>query len=151
MTMVPKRVYERLVRWADRDDETGCLVSRYSVGSHGYAQVGWSVEGKTVVITAHAALWQYLHGPLESGQTVDHTCPKGRNRKCIEITHLRELSNLDNARRTNGRDWPLGQCAQGHPDSEWHPKSATNKKGYCNVCSREATRRKRASRASHLT
>ncbi len=56
------------------------------------------------------------------------------NRRCIEITHLRLLPNLENARRTNGADWPLGQCKHGHDESWWMPKTATNKKGYCYAC-----------------
>lgn len=31
--------------------------------------------------------------------------------------HLRLLPNFENARRVNGLDWPMGQCANGHPNN----------------------------------
>jgi hypothetical protein len=121
------RAYQRVIQHADRDETTGCLISRYSVGSHGYAQ---AFDGK--VTLAHLVVWRYVNGPVEDGMTVDHqVC---HNRRCVEITHLRLLPNLENARRTDGRDWPLGLCAQGHDESWWMPKTATNKKGYCYAC-----------------
>jgi len=125
---IPERIYARVILHADRDETTGCLVSRYSVGSHGYAQA-W--DGTSVTL-AHLVVWRYINGPIEEGITVDHQ--ECRNRRCIEITHLRLLPNLENARRTDGRDWPLGTCAQGHDESWWMPKTETNMKGYCHAC-----------------
>jgi len=84
------------------------------------------------VTLAHLVVWRYINGPIEEGMTVDHQ--ECRNRKCIEITHLRLLPNLENARRTNGKDWPLGGCSHGHDVSWWMPKTATNQKGYCHAC-----------------
>src|SRR5262249_31460359 len=115
--MIPERVYQRLIHWADREEPTGFLVSRYSVGSHGYAQIGWQEGGHRTVTIAHRALWIYVHGEIPEGMTVDHIC---RVRRCVEITHLRLLTNSDNGRRNHPDygDWPLGQCRHGHPDSE---------------------------------
>jgi hypothetical protein len=122
---VPERVYQRIIHNADRDEATGCLVSRYSIGgrrdgkgSDGYSQIGWQQDGQRIVVSCHRALWVYLEGPIPDGMTVDHMCPPGgHNKRCQERKHLRLLTNFDNARRTFGRDWPLGQCANGHPDS----------------------------------
>jgi hypothetical protein len=61
------RHYERIIAYADRDEATGCLISRYSVGSHGYAQA-WT----GFVTLAHLAVWHYVHGPVPEGMTVDH-------------------------------------------------------------------------------
>lgn len=124
--------YQRIVHWADRVDD--CLVSRYSVGSHGYAQA-W--DGNTVVL-AHRVVWERENGPIPSGWTVDHE--ECRNRKCVEITHLRLITNLDNARRNKaGRDWPIGsgECIRGHSESFWRPKGPVRKKGYCSACRQE--------------
>lgn len=118
----------RVLAHADRDETSGCLVSRYSLGSHGYAQ-GWN--GK--VTLCHLIVWVGTHGPIPQGMTVDHTC---RNKQCVEITHLRLLPNLENARRTNGRDWPLGTCINGHGPEFWRPKSEFRIKGYCSECRR---------------
>lgn len=139
--LVPLRVYERLLRWADRDHETGCLVSRYSTGSHGYAQIGWVEAGVRTVTTAHLALWVYVEGEPAPGMTVDHTC---KNKRCVERSHLRLLSNYDNARRTRGRDWPLGQCIRGHSDSHLHQQP--NGRTRCTKCKAEYQREYRARR-----
>ncbi|AXH44432.1 HNH endonuclease [Arthrobacter phage MargaretKali] len=54
-------------------------------------------------------------GPVPLGHTIDHTC---KQKRCVNPNHLRILTNYENARRTDGRDWPLGQCVNGHPNSE---------------------------------
>lgn len=104
---VIERVLSRIVISAD-----GCHISTYSTGSHGYAQVGWSEAGKSTVTLAHRVAWIASNGPIADGMTVDHTC---KQRRCVNVEHLRILTNYENARRTFGRDWPLGQCANGHP------------------------------------
>ena len=112
--MIPMHVAERAAtRYVV--DPSGCHISTYSTGSHGYAQVGWTADGFTQMTTAHRAAWVRAKGQIPEGMTVDHTC---KQRRCVRIDHLRILSNYDNARRTRGRDWPLGQCINGHPDSE---------------------------------
>lgn len=109
-----------------------CHLSTYSVGSHGYAQVGWVENGKTLMTLCHRVIWTWHYGPIPEGMTVDHLC---KNRRCVRLLHLRVISNLENARRTSGRDWPLGQCINGHPDSEnWVPSGAGRIKGYCRKC-----------------
>ena len=107
---IPERVYARAIGNADRD-ANGCLVSRYSMGGHGYAQIGWNEGGKTIVTTVHRAVWIHENGELPAGYTVDHTC---KNKRCAELSHLRSLKNFENGRRINGADWPLGQCKNGH-------------------------------------
>jgi hypothetical protein len=118
-------------------DESGCLISTYSVSTHGYAQVGWDTKldghGGT---TAHRAAWVHVHGQIPDGVTVDHMC---KNLRCVNVDHLRLLSNYENARRTSGRDWPLGQCVNGHPNAELarEPRGRLR----CRVCQREQSRR----------
>jgi hypothetical protein len=87
-------------------------------------------------------VWEYHHGPIPEGMTVDHH--ECRNQKCVEVSHYRLLPNLENARRTYGRDWEIGGCINGHGPEFWHPKSATNKKGYCRECRNIMQRRRRA-------
>lgn len=121
--------YDRIIRKSDWIG--GCLVCGYSTGSHGYAQA-W--DGVTVVL-AHRIVWEWNHGPIPEGVTVDHeVC---RNRRCVNIEHLRLLPNLDNARRNlQGRDWPIGEgeCIRGHHQSWWRPKGPERSKGYCHGC-----------------
>lgn len=133
---VPDRVAVRLfTKW---ELDGGCLVSTYSAGSHGYAQIGWNEAGERVVTVAHRVAWIVANGPIPEGMTVDHEC---KTRKCINPKHLRLLPNYENARRTFGRDWPLGQCVNGHPNSELYTEP--NGRIRCNPCKTAAQARYR--------
>lgn len=126
---IPERVAARAFSaWHPGDG--GCHVSTYSVSTHGYAQIGWGgqVRGGT---TAHRAAWTHVHGPIPDGMVVDHTCG---NRRCVNVDHLRLLSNYENARRTLGRDWPLGECINGHDNSHLVVRSGKLK---CRLCEAE--------------
>lgn len=131
---IPNRVARRIT---DRCEPGpgGCLISTYSVGSHGYAQIGWHENGTRVMTLVHRALWIHVNGAIPDGVTVDHVC---KNRRCINIDHLRLLPNFENARRTAGRDWTLGECINGHPNSELR---TTSSGAYCRICRGEWSRR----------
>lgn len=129
--VIPERVARRAYFKAVLD-ENGCHISTYSTASHGYAQIGWRDADYRQVVLAHRAAWTHVHGQIPAGMTVDHkpTC----DRRCVNVDHLRLLTNLENARRTSGRDWPLGQCINGHSNSEWRSSGPERKKGYCRPC-----------------
>jgi len=112
---------------------SGCLESMYSRGSHGYAQIGWNEPGYAgaQMLLAHRAVWQAINGPIPEGMTVDHMC---HNRVCVEIAHMRLLTNFENARRTAGRDWPLGECVNGHGNE--HLKQYAGHTN-CSICRSE--------------
>lgn len=143
--MIERRHYDRVMAHADRDAMTGCLVSRYSAGSHGYAQA-W--DGSRNVL-AHRLVWEFVNGPIPEGKTVDHRqglC----HRKCIEITHLRLLDTLDNSRRNQGLDFPLGwSCRRNHPASAMIRLARKTKTGErrwswtCGACMEESRQRYR--------
>lgn len=85
----------------------GCHLSTYSVGSHGYAQIGWERKdcGRRGT-TAHRAAWTAVNGQIPLGMTIDHLC---RTRRCVNPEHLRMLSNVDNARDNSQADkWVAG-------------------------------------------
>lgn len=118
---------------------TGCHVSTYSTGSHGYAQITWVLpSGKTAGTTAHRAAWTAIHGAIPPGMTIDHTC---KTRRCVNVAHLRMLPNYENARRTLGRDWRLGECINGHPNSESYQQPSG--KRICRPCNEAAQLRYR--------
>jgi len=129
--VTPQRVQERAAT-RHEIDANGCHVSTYSTGSHGYAQIGWWEAGKTHMTVAHRAAWEHHYGPIPDGMTVDHTC---KTRTCVNVDHMRLLENFENARRTAGRDWPLGFCARGHSNGLLRvgPTGART----CRVCARE--------------
>lgn len=115
--VIPERVAERAAtKYVENED--GCWVSTYSVASHGYAQIGWRDGSYRQVVTAHRAAWVYHHEKqIPDGHTIDHLC---KNRRCVNPEHLRLMTNFENARRTFGRDWTVGTCVNGHPNSELH-------------------------------
>lgn len=141
---VPPRVANRAVEKIDVDGN-GCWISRYSVASHGYAQIGWN-DGPSAryVVLAHRAAWVARNGQVPLGMTLDHIC---KTRRCVNPDHLRLLPNYENARRTFGDDWPMGYCKNGHPASEMgehnaHLKSGKPyKKRYCRTCVRASRAR----------
>lgn len=125
---IPERAARRAAT-AYVEDENGCWISTYSTGSHGYAQIGWQEDGRIRATTAHRAAWVHATGEqIPAGITVDHVC---KTRRCVNPQHLRLLSNHENARRTAGRDWPLGFCAQGHPNDRMALRGS---KLVCSVC-----------------
>ena len=136
--IIPDRVAARAAVKFEAD-ESGCWISTYSVASHGYAQIGWQDGDYRQVVTAHRAAWVYHHGQqIPEGMTIDHTC---KTRPCVNPSHLRMLSNFENARRTDGRDWPLGECANGHSNDFLFRQG---KRWRCEKCNADAQARYRA-------
>jgi len=129
-TVIPGRVQARAYYNCDMDLD--CLISIYSTGSHGYAQVGWTEDGKTKTVLAHRAAWEFENGPMPAGMTLDHIC---KNKRCVNPAHMRVLDNYENARRTAGRDWPLGECVNGHSND--HLETFSGGKTHCGICARE--------------
>lgn len=128
-TVIPERVRERA--FTRYEPELDCWISTYSTGSHGYAQIGWggSEITKRGVVLAHRASWEHVNGPMPIGKTLDHIC---KSRKCVNPDHMRVLENYENARRTSGRDWPLGECVNGH--SNEHLQVFPDGRQHCGIC-----------------
>lgn len=142
--VIPERVKRRAyTRWEPDGD---CWISTYSTASHGYAQVGWKDGDERGVVLAHRASWERVNGPVPVGQTLDHRC---KTKPCVNPGHLRVLTNHENARRTSGRDWPLGQCVNGHPNSELHAQPAG--KLVCRPCKKDWQARYEAKRKARTT
>lgn len=125
-----------LSRWTFQAP-TGCHLSTYAPGSHGYPQLGWREDKGSRGTLAHRAAWTAVHGPIPEGMTIDHTC---KNPMCVNVAHLRLLTNWENARRTSGRDWtPDGKCIAGH-DPE-HLYQIPSGRIRCRPCNQAAQRR----------
>lgn len=132
--MAPPRVVARLVASLVPAAD-GCLVSAYSVGSHGYSQIGWYDNGVRTMALGHRVAWEAAHGPIPTGLTIDHKC---RNRRCCNVGHLRLLSNVDNA-RANGNSLKT-HCPQGHPYDRTN--TYIDRRGHrrCRACAEESRR-----------
>jgi hypothetical protein len=145
---IPERVAERAAtRYVE--NEAGCFISTCSTGSHGYAQIGWTESGKTQMTTAHRAAWVHYTGAQPVGM-VDHQdhC----DRRCVRGSHLRDISNWQNARRNRADADPrLGVCLNGH-DAPIVDRKRVGKSGKvriwrtCVECERDRNRRWRANR-----
>lgn len=143
---IPLRAAARAAAKYVVEPDTGCWESTYSVGSHGYAQIGWDDGGTRRCTTAHRAAWVHWHGTqIPDGMTVDHVC---KNRRCVNPEHLRALSNFENARRTAGRDWTVGQCLHGHPNDRLVRRGG---KVMCRDCAAQWQRRYRARKRRERT
>ena len=139
--VIPDHVALRALRKFTLDRDSGCHVSTYSTASHGYAQIGWQANpGPRRGTTAHRAAWSAVFGQIPVGMTIDHTC---KNRRCVNVSHLRLLGNFENARRTSGRDWPLGECINGHPNSHL-VRTDGGRRIRCRICQSQHQRTYRA-------
>lgn len=92
----PLRVIERM-RNSIIAGPSGCHISTYSTGSHGYSQIGWNSGNMRL---GHRVMWEAEVGPIPPGMTIDHTC---RTRRCVNVRHLRVLTNRENS--AEGLKW----------------------------------------------
>ena len=106
---IPQRVIDRVLSRV-RDTADGCVETNYSTGSHGYGQIGWHDEDRRRMALTHRVAWIAKNGPIPEGMTVDHIC---RNRKCLNVEHLRLLTNSENASDNGFRS--RTHCPAGHP------------------------------------
>jgi hypothetical protein len=146
MEPTPTAVVERLLSLSKIEvTESGCWISLYSTGSHGYSQIGWNCrEPEACGVRIHMALghrlsWEHTNGPIPDRMTIDHIC---KIRRCINPEHLRLLSNLDNARDNGGvrsEPTPVGKkCGKGLHELLRYPSGAVA----CRECANERNQRK---------
>lgn len=139
----PHEVIRRLLSKIEIS-ESGCWISLYSTGSHGYSQIGWQQGKKVTMKLGHRVSWEAANGPIPDGMTVDHVC---RVRRCINPEHLRLMSNLENARGGGGlhigKPVPLGRkCGKGLHELLKYPSGAVG----CRECQISRARKKRSNR-----
>lgn len=129
---IPSRVIDRIFDRVAVGEPNDCWPWLLSLGSHGYGQVGWETEkGRNVMTTAHRVAWMATHGPIPPGLVVDHLC---RNRPCCNPSHLRLLTNEDNA-RLNGQSQRT-HCPHGHQYDEENTYRDWRGHRACRACRR---------------
>jgi len=140
---VPDRVAQRAITRVVKQDD-GCWISAYSIGTHGYAQIGWQDANVRGLVLAHKAAWVAVNGQVPMAMTLDHTC---KVRPCVNPDHLRLLPNIENARRNQGDDFPMGGCRHGHPNTDLMRMARRTKSGErrwgvtCRQCMRDSQAR----------
>ena len=143
---VPERVAKRLMEGAVREGE--CLIAPGSTNGVGYCRVWWREPGepreKNNTKLAHRVSWWIHNGEIPDGLVVDHMC---RNRRCIEITHLRLLTNEENSALTLNANKQF--CPQGHPYAGENLYVGPSGKGkWCRICTKNKWIRKKAAMAA---
>lgn len=120
--------------WADvdRSKPNECWPWVKSTASHGYGQT-W--DGTTVRL-AHRVAWTLAHGEIPAEMTVDHTC---RNRRCCNPSHLRLLTNVENA-SDNGFATKT-HCPHGHPYGGENLYVSPRGDRRCRICARTVHKR----------
>lgn len=119
--------------WTAADDGQG----------YGFFYVGVS-NGQRVIRRAHQVAWEATVGPLTPGLVIDHLC---RNRRCVNVLHLEEVSNAENIRRSpimrpgaRERSYDYEFCKKGiHRMSETAMPTASGAR-LCRPCRREYMR-----------
>lgn len=66
---------------------------------------------KKKAIKAHRAAWMLANGPVPEGMVLDHIC---RNRACINLDHLRVVTQQENIMAGLHNIDNRSHCNQGH-------------------------------------
>lgn len=144
---IPDRVQKRALERVEKRDD-GCWISSYARTTTGYAALGYREDGRDRMVLAHRAAWTAYFGSIPDGMVVDHLCFE---RACVNPAHLRLLTLAQNSQRKGGRDFPLGQCPNGHPDSAMREVIwAGRRRRTCGDCMREKNERNNAKRKARL-
>lgn len=118
--------------------------------SHGYGRI--SVEGRLVPV--HRIAYQYVHGPIPQGLTIDHVKQRGcQSRGCCHAPHLEAVTHRENLLRGNGFPGHEAQqthCLRGHRLSGWNLLRWGHKhrKRVCRICHYARTRAYRRAKRS---
>lgn len=132
--------------------ENGCLRWDGFITSDGYGAVGY--RGRRHTLT-HRAFWIEQVGDIPDGMTVDHECHNrdtacsGRSecphRRCVEVTHLRIVSAVENTQASPNAMARRTHCPHGH---EYSPENTAIYDGrrFCIACSRVRSKASKARR-----
>lgn len=112
--------------------ESGCWEWTASTDTSGYAQLKLNLKSRS----AHRFIYEYYHGEIDPKLTIDHLC---RNRKCVNINHLEQVTNKENILRgisftaVNSRKT---HCMHGHEFTEENTWYAENGGRDCRTCNK---------------
>lgn len=133
-----KPIEDRFIVMVDRG-ESPCWNWLGHVMPNGYGQFRW--PGGSL---AHRYAYTLWIGPIPDGMVIDHLC---RNRKCVNPSHLRAISQGDNI-RAGVRKTQQTECRNGHPLTGDNLKPTASGRRQCRACQVEANRRYRLRRVS---
>lgn len=126
----------------------GCWEWSAFRGIDGYAR--FSIGGRNGSwALAHRVSWWIHRGEIPDGLVLDHLC---RVRHCVNPDHLEPVTSQENSRRgiagevNAARLRSVTHCPQGHAYDELNTGFRRDGRRTCRACTRERTRRRRASR-----
>jgi hypothetical protein len=120
---------------------TDCIYPTNKARSNGYGFMYYSPKRKS--IKAHRAAWMLANGPVPEGMVLDHIC---RNRACINLEHLRVVTQQENIMAGLHNIDNRSHCNQGHPFIKENIMVRKNGRRECAECNRERSRRNWANR-----
>lgn len=85
-----------LASFYDVDPQTGCWIWHGPLDVHGYGRYCIFRGGRSWNIRAHRAVYEEIKGEIPNGLVIDHRCPAGPNRACVNPDHLVPCTNADN-------------------------------------------------------
>ena len=88
---------------------TKCIYPNGNARTNGYALMYYPPKKKA--IKAHRAAWMLANGPVPKGMVLDHIC---RNRACINVDHLRVVTQQENIMAGLHNIDNRSHCNQGH-------------------------------------
>lgn len=122
-----------------------CIIPTLKPGNQGY--ILKKLDGRYQGL--HRISWQILNGPIPKDTVIDHTCHNedancsGSNscqhRKCVNPSHLRAVSHLENVQAGNRVMANNTHCVNGHlvADNLAHRPSG---RAYCVSCRVESNK-----------
>ena len=151
----PSRVHELypgyaanlLIRlaYSSQEGEAGCLEWAGATDRYGYGRTKVKDEfGKIRTTGSHRAAWLAFYGRIDGDLVIDHLC---RNRKCINLEHLRLVTNAVNIRagdhssKKRNRGAEPGCSKHGQEEGRWYTRKNGYRYWFCSICNREYQRR----------
>ena len=126
---VPKTTEQRFWEKVDRREGDECWNWTAAIDAYGYGKF-WNGNH----ISAHRFSYELLIGPIRQKLTLDHLC---RNRRCVNPTHLEQVTVRQNVLRGEGLsalNARKSQCKNGHPFTPENTYLDTRSRRVCRTC-----------------
>ena len=132
--------------WNKVDKSGACWIWTAGCDKYGYGRFRFEKRKEP----AHRVAWYLEHGEFPK-HTIDHIC---RNKKCVNPSHLEDVTVSENTRRRNAA---ITHCPQGHEYNEVNTRYYTRVKNgkeisgrQCKICNREACRKSALKRKNRV-